>query len=830
MAPCRLARDTRPDAPIPANGCAGVLVKRGMMDLLHDLRQGFTLLLRAPGFAITAILTLALGIGATTALFTVVNAVLLEPLPFPQSHRLIQVWRSELPALTYGSASYPRYLDWRQYQRVFRDLGAWSPRGFTLSGPEGPERVAGAMASASFFNVIGARAIVGRYFSDDEDRRGAPKVAVISEGLWRRRYQGGAGVVGATAQIDGESYTIVGVAPAGFTEVWRHDMWIPVGQVGDPANRGSNFLLSFGRLRDGVTLASARSGLADLAAQMSRDNAIDKYTFTARLVHEVITENATRGLWMLLAATALLLLIACTNVANLLLARAVVRERDIAIRASLGAGRRRLFGQVMAETIALGVLGSIVGIGLAWALLRVFVSLAPASFPRLAAIDLDVSVLAFSLIVAVVAGLVAGLAPAIHLLRSDLNAVIRSGGNRGATAGRARSASRLLVISEVALALALVTTAGLMVKSLLRLQAQDLGLTRAPMLTFGIGVPPFVASGNEAVSRFQLDFLQRVRALPGVTHASAISLLPVGATGNNGPVRRIDQTGDTEGVQVTEFRIVMDRYFETMGVPMIAGRAFDDRDRASTTPVAVINDTLAKRLFPNLAPSAILGQPVRIGPLTGPANQIVGIAANVRSRRPDMTPDPEIYVPFRQVPAPGLTYVVRVEGDPTTLTGQIRSTLAQMTPYIAVANVRTFEEVVATATRTSGLLSWLSVLFGVLAAALAVLGIYGVMSYTVAQRERELAIRAAVGASRSSLLSMVLREGLMLSGAGIAAGALIAVAASGVLRSLLYQVSATDPIVFVGSAVGLAAIALAGYLIPAARASRVEPVVALRSE
>ena len=818
------------EAPNPANGCAGVLVQPAMMDAIRSLRQGFRLLFRAPGFAATAILTLALGIGATTALFTVVNAVLLEPLPFPDSNRLIQLWRSELPALTYGSASYPRYLDWRTHQRVFTDLGAWSPRGFTITGPEGPERAAGAMASASYFTVVGAPPVIGRYFTDAEDRRGAPKVAVISEGLWRRRYQASPAVLGAAAQIDGEAYTIVGVAPAGFTEVWRHDVWIPVGQVADPSNRGSNFLLSFGKLREGMTLAGARQGLQDLAAQMSREHAVDKYTFTARPVHEVVTENVTRGLSMLLAATALLLLIACTNVANLLLARAVVRERDLAVRASLGAGRRRLFGQVMGETLALGLMGSVVGIALAWGLLRIFVTLAPVNFPRLAAVTLDTRVLLFSLVVALVSGLIAGIAPAIHLLRSDLNAVIRSGGNRSATAGRARAASRLLVISEVALALALVTTAGLMVKSLLRLQAQDLGLTREPVLTFGIGVPPFVASGNEAVGRFQREFLERVRALPGVTSASAISLLPIGATGNNGPVRRIDQLGDSEGVPVTEFRVVMDRYFETMGIPIIAGRTMDDRDRKTTGFVAMVNDTLARRLFPNLEPSAVVGQPVRLFGTTGPTNEIVAVVANIRSRRPDMPPDPEIYVAFDQNPAAGMSYVVRAQGDPAALSHQIRGTLAQMTPYVAIANMRTFEEVVANSTRTSGLLSWLSVIFGLLAAVLAILGIYSVMSYTVAQRERELAIRAAVGASRSSLLSMVLREGLLLSGAGIVAGAVLAFAASGVLRSLLYQVSATDPMVFAASAFGLAAIALAGYLIPAARASRVEPVMALRSE
>jgi putative ABC transport system permease protein len=800
-----------------------------MMDFVHDLKSGFRLLLRSPGFAATAVLTLALGIGATTALFTVVNAVLLKPLPFPDSNRLVQVWRSELPALTYGSASYPRYLDWREHQRVFTDLGAWSPRGYTISGIQGPERVPGAMASASFFTVIGAPPVVGRYFSDEEDRLGADRVVVISEGLWKRRFQQSPSVLGSPVLIDGEPHTVVGVAPSGFSETWRLDVWTAIGLVGDRNNRGSNFLLSFGRLRDGTSLDAARRGLADLAAQMSRDHAIDKYTFTARPLHEVITENATRGLWMLLGATALLLLIACTNVANLLLARAVVRERDLAIRASLGAGRRRLFGQVMRETIALGVLGSVAGIGLAWGLLRVFVALAPANFPRLAAITLDASVLGFSLVVAIAAGLIAGLAPAIHLLRSDLNGVIRSGSGRGATAGRARSASRLLVVSEVALALALVTTAGLMVKSLLRLQSQDLGITREPMLTFGVGVPQFVASGTEAVRRFQLDFMQKVRAMPGVTGASAISLLPIAFTGNNGPVRRVDQAGESDGVPVTEFRIVMDRYFDTMGIRLIAGRAIDDRDRSGMPLVAVVNETLAKRLFPTLEPAAIVGQPIRIFG-NGPTNEIVGVAANVRSRRPDAPPDPEVYVSYEQNPTPSMTYAVRAVGDPAGLSSQIRSAMARITPYVALSSMRTFEEVVATSTRTSGLLSWLSVLFGALAAALAILGIYSVMSYTVAQRERELAIRAAVGASRSSLLSMVLREGLILSGAGIAAGALIAFASSSLLRSLLYEVSATDPMVFAGSALGLAAIALAGYVIPASRASRVEPVTALRSE
>jgi putative ABC transport system permease protein len=801
-----------------------------MLDLLHDLRHGLRTLVREPGFALTAVLTLALGIGATTALFTVVNAVILSPLPFPQSHQLVQVWRSELPSLTYGSASYARYLDWRREQRAFVDLGAWSPRGVTIGGGDGPERIGGATASASFFSVVGAPAVVGRYFADDEDQKGGAKVAVISERLWRRRFEASPSAVGATIQIDGEPHTIVGVAPSGFSETWRLDVWIPLGAVADAGNRVSNFLLSFGRIGEGSTIEAARQSLSGLAAQMTRDHPEDKYTFTARPLHEVITEGATRGLWVLLGATALLLLIACTNVANLLLARAVARERDLSIRASLGAGRRRLVSQVMGETIALGVLGSVAGVGLAWALLRVFVSLAPPNFPRIAAISLDLRVLGFLLLVAVIAGLVAGLAPALHLLRSDLTGVIRSGDSRGATARRARAASRLLVVSEVALALALVTTASLMVKSLLRLQAQDLGLTRSPVLTFGVGLPPFVANGALAVARFQSEFLQQVRAIPGVTHASAINMLPIATTGNNGWVRREDQVDEREGVPVTEFRIVMDGYFETMGVKLLAGRTVAERDRQGAVPVAVVSETLAARLWPGRDLATAIGQRIRIGPVTGPANEVIGVVASVRSRRPDALPEPEVYVSFHQFPSPAMSYVVRAAGDPSRLTPQIRAALGQMTPHVALAATRTFDDVVATATQTSGLLSWLSAIFGALAAALAIVGIYSVMSYTVAQRTRELAIRSAVGASRAMLLSAVIREGFWLSVAGIMAGVVLALAGSGVLGALLYDVQATDPSVFALSALGLATFALGGYVIPAMRAARVDPVTALRGD
>ena len=801
-----------------------------MPAFLGDLRSGARLVQRAPGFAATAVLTLALGIGATTALFSVVHAVLIEPLPFPRSQDILQVWRSELPSLTYGSASYARYLDWAREQRTFTELGAWAPRGVTIAGRDGPERVAGATASASFFRVMGASPVVGRWFTDDEDRRGGPRVAVISDSLWRRRFQASDSALGATALVDGEPYTVIGVAPAAFAEIWRPEVWLPLGRTADPENRGSNYLLTFGRLQQGATLGSARRSLADLAAQMTRQHPEDAYTFTARPLHEVVTEGASRGLWVLLGATGLLLLIACTNVANLLLARSVVRERDLAIRASLGAGRGRLVAQVMGETLVLGLAGGVTGLALAWALVRVFVTQAPATFPRLAAIGLDLPVLLFSLAAAVAAAAIAALAPAVNLVRADLNAAVQSGSGRAVTAHRARRASRLLVVSEVALALALVTTAGLMTRSLLRLQSQDLGVTRQPVLTFAVSLPPFVADGDAAVVRVQQQFAERVRALPGVSHVSAINMLPVAATGNNGRARRDDQ-GEDQGVPVTEMRIVMSGYFQAMGVRLLAGRAIEDRDRAGTPGVAVVNATLASRLWPGLAAREIIGRRVRIGfDSSNATREVVGVVDNVRSRRPDAPPDPELYVPFAQVPSATMTYVVRSAGDPSALTGAIRGELAAMTPHVALAAVRTFDDVVSTATRTSGLLSWLSVLFGGLAATLAILGIYSVMSYTVAQRERELAIRAALGASRATLLALVMREGLVLSAGGLAAGAAFAWAGSGVLRTLLFETSATDPLVFAVAAAVLAVAAGGGYLLPATRASRVEPVRALRSE
>jgi len=802
-----------------------------MLDLLRDVALGFRLFRRTPGLAWTATVTLALGIGATTTLASIVYAVLVNPLPFPRSRDLVQVWRSELPALTYGSASYSRYLDWHDGQQPFTELGAWAPRGVTLAGDQPPERVSGAVASSAFFRVVGATPRLGRWFSDDDDRRGAPKVTVISEGLWRRRFGASPAALGRDVQIDGELYTIVGVAPASFVEAWRFELWMPLTPLADSANRGNNYLLTIGRLRDGVSLSAARRQLDELAARMSREHPEDRYTFTARDLHDVLTDSSSRGLWVLLGATLLLLLIACANVANLLLARAVSQERALAVRTSLGATAGQLIALVLGETMALAAAGCVAGTAMAWMLLRTFVAMAPPAFPRLSAVVLDWRVLLLATLVAIAAAGIAALTPAIHLFRFDPGVILQAGGGRGTTAGRARTTGRLLVILEMALALALVAVAGLMVKSLLRLQATDLGVTREPLLTFSVGLPPSVAERGDAMAGFHIEFLRRVRAVPGVTHASAINMLPIAATGFNGPARRADQLGERDGVPVTEMRVVVDGYASAMGIRVLAGRAIDERDVDGAALVAMVNEALASKLWPGLAPADVVGQLIRTPwDDDGTLRQVVGVTANVRARRPELPPDPEVAAPFLQFPLPTLTYVVRGQGDPARLTSLIRAELATMAPQVALASVRTFEDVVATSTRTSVLVSSLSVLFGVLAGTLAAVGVFGLLSYTVAQRVRELAVRAAVGASRRTLLMLVLQDGLTLSAIGIVAGLAIALAAGGAVGSLLYDVRATDAGVLAAAAAGLALVAAAGAGIPALRASRVEPVVALRVE
>ena len=803
--------------------------------LWQDIRYGARLLIRFPGVTAAALVALALGTGVNTALFSVVNTVLLQPLPFPDAHDLVQMWRTEPPTLQFGAASYRRYTSWRASNHVFEETGAWAPAALTLTGREAPERLGGARASASFFTVMGAQPILGRWFSEDEDANAAP-VVVLSEPYWRQRLAASPMVLGSTLTLDGVPHTIVGVAPPAYSEMWRTvDAWVPI-PMSARSGQG-NFLQVFGRLRDGMTLDRARNGLADLAAEMSRQYPGDRYGFNALALHDVFTRGPRQALWILLGTTGFVLLIACANVANLLLARAVTRQREMAVRTALGAGRSRLLRQLVTETLLLSLIGGALGLVLAVGLLRVFVILAPANFPRLPSIGLDPVVLMFSSGVALVCGVLAGVLPGMHVARAEPSDALRDGSSRGATAGRARTTSRLLVMSEVALAVMLVAAAGLTVKSLQQLMRQDLGLTTSNVLTFSVTVPMTtpqrfdVNNEGRRVAQFFQTFEERLRALPGVQHVGAINMLPIAQTGTNGQVYLRDRQLKREEAPIAEFRVVTPAYFEAVGMRLVAGRLPDGRDREESTPVVVINETMARMLWPNEPPSAAIGQFMGTGFDDGKTfREVIGVVRDVRSRRVDAPPDAETYVLLAQYAWQTMTFTMSSATRAETLVPIVRDALADLNPQLPLAAVRTFDDVLSGATRTSRLYSALTALFGVLAAALAIVGIYSVMSYTVAQRTRELAIRAALGASNQGLLSMVLREGFLMTGIGIAAGVGGAIAASRLMQALLYQVSPTDPLVLTGTALGVAVAALLGYMLPAMRASRVEPAVALRAE
>lgn len=805
--------------------------------LWQDIRYGVRLLVRFPGVTAAALIALALGTGVNTALFSVVNTVLLQPLPFPDADELVQLWRTEPPTLQYGAASFPRYVDWRSRNRVFEQMGAWAPAGLTMTGREAPERVAGGRATASFFRTIAASPLVGRWFSDDEDRPGASKVVVVSESFWRQRLGGSRAALGATLTLDGQPHAVVGVAPAAFSETWRVDAWVPLAAAVDQSARGGpNFLQSFGRLRDGVTVEQARQGLSDLAAELSRDYKTDQYGFNAIALHDVITRGPRQALWILLGTTGFVLLIACANVANLLLARAVTRQKEMAVRTALGAGRARLLRQLITETVLLSVIGGALGLLLAVGLLRVFTLLAPANFPRLASISLDQTVLLFSTAVALLCGFAAGVLPAMHVARAEPSDALREGSSRGATAGRARMASRLLVMSEVALAVMLVAAAGLTVKSLQQLTRQDLGLVTSNVLTFSVTIPratPFPNALGDAASfaQFFQTFEDRIRALPGVARVGAINMLPIAQTGTNGQVYLRDRVLKREEAPIAEFRVVTPSYFDAVGIRLLAGRFPDPRDTASTPNVVVINETMARQLWPGEPASSILGKLMGTGfDDRKTFREVIGIIRDVRSSGVAVPPVAETYVPLAQFPWSTMTYTVRAATRAEGLVPLVRDALADLNPQLPLAAIRTFEDVLSGATRTSRLYSALTALFGVLAATLAIVGIYSVMSYTVAQRTRELAIRAALGASNQGLRSMVLREGFVITAIGIVAGVGGAIGASRLLQVLLYQVSPTDPIVLSATAAGVALAALLGYFIPAIRAARVEPAVALRAE
>ena len=794
--------------------------------MVSDIRYALRTMLRAPGFAATAALTLAIGIGANTAIFTVVYALLLKPLPFHDAERLIYV-HDTFPAVANASVSMPKFVALRDGNRSLSSLAATSPASLTVTGIGDPQILGVTRVSGDFFDVLGVAPLAGRTITRADDVPGAAAVIVLTYGAWQRLFGGARDIVGRTIIADGQPRAIIGVMPPDLVYPARYEAWVPLALARD-ALPGNNFLRIVGRLKPGISIEQAT---ADLDAVTTTFNAQSGQRRGIRVwpLHEYLAQNTRQMVLVLQGAVLLVLLVACANVANMLLARSVPRQRELAIRMAIGASPRRLLRQLLTESLLLAVAGGALGVLLGGWLLRLFVALAPPGFSGVQAIAIDRHVLWFTAAVAMLTGVVFGVAPARRGFRIDANDGLRDATGRGSASAAARGASRALVIAEVGLAMVLVIGAGLLVKSLLRLQAQDAGFRAEGLLTFQINLPR-ARYDDDALRRAVSRIVEAMRALPGVSAAGAINFLPLQAFGFNGPFA-IDgrpPLGTADRPPVVEYRTATAAYFQAMQIPLRRGALFTDRDSERTRPVVVISETMARQFWPDENP---VGARVRLG---FDANQIVreviGVVGDVRSQALSQPPAPEAYIPYAQAPLATISVAVRAAGDPAALLPAVRQRIAAVDASLAVIRTQTMVEVVDASTGSMRLASTLTSVFAALAALLAAVGIYSLVSYSVASRTREIGIRVALGAHPASVLRLVVGEGMKLTAIGLALGVAGTWWLTGTLRSLLFEVSPVDPAVLAATAAAVVALTTVASLVPAWRVMRVDPTTALRSE
>ncbi|HSF42212.1 MAG TPA: ABC transporter permease [Thermoanaerobaculia bacterium] len=808
-----------------------------MGDLLRDLRHALRVLLQTPGFSLAAILTLALGIGAATAIFSMVDAVLLRPLPFAGQDRLVTVWgevRERNQA--HVEVSLQDYEGWKEGNRVFSDLGllAATDSDLALTGGDQPLHVRGRLVSANLFDVLGVRPALGRSFRPEEDRPDSQDVAVVSHGFWQRHFGGDPGVLGKSVSLDGEPHLVIGVMPAGFRFPRDVDLWIPAGPLGGaPELKTIRVFEAIGRLKPGISIEQAQTDMTALSVRLEEVHPQTNQGYRAALyplVDEILGDTGP-ALLLLLAAVALVLLIACANVAGLLLARAASRQKETAVRIALGAGRPRLIRQLLTESVLLAVLAAAVGLLLAWLGLRIVTAVGPADIPRLDEVGIDGRVLAFTLLVSLVTAVLFGLAPALQAARPDLTSSLKEGGKSSASRGSRRLRS-LLVVAEVALALVLLVGAGLVIRSFLHLQRTDLGFEPESLLTMRITLYGDKRPEPHQWAAFYRDVAQRAEALPGVERASVVLLRPL-----SGPIGwdydfMIDgQTPDEQKTNPTSnHERVSPGYFRTMGIPLVAGRDFTWSDGAEAPKVAIVNQSMARRFWPGQDP---LGKRLRFGRpgREGPWMTVVGIAGDVRYRELQSV-KPDIYVPFLQDPHWAMDLVVRTASDPLSAASAVTAAVQEVDRDQPVSGITTMERALSDTVARPRLRSFILGMFAALALLLAAVGLYGIIAQSVAQRRQEIGIRIALGAGRPEVLRLVLRQGLGLTLAGLAAGLVLAVAvgATGWLATLLYGVEPMDFVTFAAVPLVLLAVAVAASLLPALRATRVDPLTVLRAE
>ncbi|HKY04372.1 MAG TPA: ABC transporter permease [Blastocatellia bacterium] len=799
--------------------------------LLQDLRYGTRMLLKHPGFTLIAILTLAVGIGANSAIFSVVNSVLLRPLPFKEPERIVKVWETFHPR-GQGTVSVANLKDWREQNDVFEHIAAYFSGNYSLQGREHPERIPGVSVTPDFFEVMGVQPALGRVFRDDETEAGNTRLVVISDRLWQRNFGSDPNIVGKDIPLGGESFTVTGVMPSNFRfPSQTTDLWVPlVFTPEQQANRGSHAYMAIARLKPGVTLAQAQEQMTTIAARIEQqypDMQSGRSVLVIDLQEEVVG-YMRQSLFMLLGAVGFVLLIACTNVANLLLARATGRRKEIAIRTALGAGRGRLIRQLLTESVLLSVTGGLLGLLLGRWGTDGLVALATGYLPRAQEVSLDSRVIIFTLTISLLTGILAGLAPAVQVSKTNLQESLKEGGRSGESPHR-NIVRSLLVVGQTASALVLLIGAGLLIKSFMQLQRVDSGLRPENTLTMRITLPASKYNTGQSVSGFYDQLLPRVSGLPGVVSAGVITLLPVQQYGTNGSIIIEGQGPYPPGqAPLAEFRVTSSDYFATFKIPLVAGRFYNAQDQPNTEPVILINQTLARRYMEGEDP---IGKRIRIG---GQSRTVIGMVGDVKQSGLTGPARPEIYVPYTQGLSPDwmrdMTLVVRATSDPTLLTNAVRDEVLGVDPAQPIYNVKTMEQVISDSFSYQRLNTLLLSIFAGVALLLAVIGIYSVMSYTVTQNTREIGLRMALGAQQKDVLKLIVGQGLMLTLIGVGVGLAASFALTHLMASLLFGVTATDPLTFAAVSLLLIIVAVLACFIPARRATRVDPMVALRYE
>jgi putative ABC transport system permease protein len=807
-----------------------------MGNFLRDLRYGARVLLKSPGFTLVAVLALALGIGANSAIFSVVNAVLLRPLPYSEPDRLVRVGGTSKTELI-GTFSPPDFFDWRARNTVFEGMAAYDASSPSLTGGGEPERLNAARVSPGFFSLLRTPPALGREFLPQEEQRGQHRVAVLSHALWQRRFGGDPLVVGRKIELSGEGFEVVGVMPADFEppqfaglDAEPPSIWVPFApDLSQWGRDGRSVDACIARLKPTATVEQARSEMEAIALGLQEQYPKTNSRAGVRLdsLREQLVGGARRALLVFIAAVGFVLLIACANVANMLLARAATRRKEIAIRTALGASRARVARQLLTESVLLAMAGGGLGLLLALWANEFLLALSAGALPRVEHVALDWRVVFFTLLVSVATGLVFGLAPALSASKTDLTESLKEGGRAGAAGLRSRARSAL-VVSEVALSLVLLVAAGLLVKSFWRLQQVSPGFDPDGVLTMNVFLPGLRYPEEAQHAVFFERVLERVKALPGVRHAGATSNLPVSGNYDRLPIYVEGQPPPAGGEAAEAERyMVSDDYFRALGVPVLAGRGFGADDSPGKQPVVVVGEAVARASWP--AGDAV-GRRIKLGDTENPWLTVVGVAGDVRHYGPDTPANFQVYLPHRQSPSQAMTLVVRSAGDPEALAAAVRGAVWSVDKDQPVYDVKTMRQLLSASTAARRFNMLLIGVFASVALALAVVGIYGVMSYTVEQRTREIGVRVALGAGARDIYRLIVGRGMATAGLGVGVGLAASFAATRAMKSLLFGVEASDPVIFASVALLLSAVALLACYLPARRAARVDPAVALRYE